>query len=123
MRALNFDLAKVNHLAWMLKLRGFLDGKGSLKEEEAVSYKDCDLGKWLYEGGLAEHKDILEVQQLEEEHIRLHQAIIQAISQKKSGEIDLSNQTLTEMEPMSHKIVDLLTTIESKIKEKENLPQ
>jgi methyl-accepting chemotaxis protein len=44
----DFAFERIMHIAWKVSLRKFLDGKGSLTLEQAVSHKECDLGKWLY---------------------------------------------------------------------------
>ena len=51
-QALDFASARSKHLLWKSRLRDFLDGKGTLTMNEAISHKDCALGKWLYSSGL-----------------------------------------------------------------------
>lgn len=116
---IDFNTARTNHIIWMTKLQDFLDGKQVLSEEEVLSCHDCDLGKWLYGDAITNYSDILEMPQLQQEHMTLHENIKQVINQKNSGNPELASQTLAGMQEVSKKIIDLLNVIEEKVKEKE----
>ncbi|MEW7973643.1 MAG: CZB domain-containing protein [Candidatus Thiodiazotropha endolucinida] len=60
------------HLSWKTKLRGFLDGKGSLDEWTAFNHKACGFGVWYESVGRKELPHISEINQIEKPHRELH---------------------------------------------------
>ncbi len=113
--AFDFFSARTAHMAWRQKIRDFLDGKKALTHEEAVSHRDCALGKWLYSAGLATYGHVEEMQVLEKRHERLHAVIREIIDIKASGEISEAERRFDEVESLSGEIVTLLSRIESKV--------
>lgn len=111
----DFAVARVMHIAWKSSLRSFLDGKESLTEEQAVSHKDCDLGKWLYSDGMASYGSMPEVQELEKIHTELHSIVKRTIEMKRSGDSSAAENELSKLEPISQKIFSLLVEIEKKV--------
>jgi len=112
----DFAVARVMHIAWKSSLRSFIDGKESMTEEQAVSHKDCDLGKWMYSDGMAAYGTLPEMQELEKIHTDLHSIVKRVIQLKNSGDNSAAEQELSKLEPVSQKIFSLLVTIEKKIK-------
>lgn len=113
---LDFPLARLKHLFWKTKLKSFLEGKEGLTEAEAVSARDCQLGKWLYAEGLEKYKSIPEMQALEEVHERLHATVGLVIELKISGQGELAEAELARMEEFSQKLLLLLDLVEQKVK-------
>ena len=111
----DFAVARVMHIAWRSSLRSFLDGKESMSEEQAVSHKDCDLGKWLYTDGMPAYGTMPEIKELEKIHIELHAIVKRVVQLKKSGDTAAAEQELAKLESVSQKIFLLLVTIEKKI--------
>jgi methyl-accepting chemotaxis protein len=112
----DFAVARVMHIAWKSSLRSFIDGKESMTEEQAVSHKDCDLGKWMYSDGITAYGTMPEMQELEKVHADLHAIVKRVIQLKNSGDNSAAEQELSKLEPVSQKIFSLLVTIEKKIK-------
>ncbi|MBF0488364.1 MAG: Tar ligand binding domain-containing protein [Nitrospirae bacterium] len=111
----DFSNARSKHLLWKSRLRDFLDGKESLTESQAVSHKDCDLGKWLYSKGIDKFGHLPEMQKLETIHEELHTVVKQIVTLKHSGDSSGAENQYLQIGPMSKEIIDLLTTIEKKI--------
>jgi methyl-accepting chemotaxis protein len=111
----DFAVARVMHIAWKSSLRSFIDGKESMTEEQAVSHKDCDLGKWMYADGLAVYGTMPEMQELEKVHQDLHAIVKKVIHLKHSGDSAGAEQELSKLEPVSQKIFTLLVAVEQKI--------
>ena len=111
----DFAVARVMHIAWKSSLRSFIDGKESMTEEQAVSHKDCDLGKWMYSDGLSAYGTLPEMQELEKVHQDLHAIVRQVINLKHSGDNAGAERELLKLEPVSQKIFSLLVSIEQKI--------
>ncbi len=114
--AIDFSLARTAHLAWKARLRSFLDGKQTLTEAQAVSQRDCDLGKWLYGEGMAKYGTLSEMRELERVHADLHGTVKRIVELKRSGNAPAAEQEFTKIDPISHRIIALLTTIEQKVK-------
>ena len=114
--SLDFASARTKHLSWKTRLRGFLDGKESLTEEQAVSHRDCDLGKWLYGKGLKKYGQHTEMQELERIHAEMHSIIRDIISHKTSGDDTLAEKAFSKIGPLSETIIGLLTELEAIVK-------
>ena len=113
--AFDFFSARTAHVAWRQKIRDFLDGKQALTHEEAVSHRDCALGKWLYSAGLETYGHVGEMQVLEARHERLHAVIREIIDIKAAGNISEAERRFSEVENLSGEIVSLLTQVESRV--------
>ncbi len=113
--SLDFTLAKSKHLAWKGKLRNFLDGSEALTMDQAVSHRDCDLGKWLYSSGLAEHGHLPAMQTLEKFHAEMHGNVKDCINHKNHNDSQAASQDYNAVSGLSDKIVGLLGEIESSI--------
>ena len=111
----DFAFARIMHIAWKASLREFLDGKGGLTLEQAVSHKECDLGKWLYSEGLDQYGKIPEMRELEKVHIELHAIVKKTLQLKNSGDASSAEKEYEKMDKISSKIFSLLVTIEKKI--------
>ena len=111
----DFAFARIMHIAWKASLREFLDGKGSLTLEQAVSHKDCDLGKWLYSEGLTKYGDLPEMQEFEKVHVELHAIVKNTLQFKNSGDASSAEKEYEKMDKISSKIFSLLVAIEKKI--------
>ena len=111
----DFFAARTAHLAWRQKIRDFLDGRKALTHAEAVSHRDCALGKWLYSQGLAQYGHIEEMQVMEQRHERLHAVIREIIDLKEAGRAQDAEQRFAEIEQLSGEIVGLLQKVENKV--------
>lgn len=115
MVAMDFSLARLKHLTWKMKLRAFLDGKEELTMAQAVSHKDCDLGKWLYADGLKRYSEIPEMHQLEKVHEELHATVKRIVEMKSSNNVELAEKEFSKIEKTSQDIISLLNIIEEKV--------
>lgn len=112
----DFASARSKHLAWKTRLRNFLDGKEALTQSQAVSHRDCDLGKWLYSEGMDKYGHIGEMQKLEQLHKEMHGLIIDIIQQQEAGNSDQAETFYSQVTTLSGQIVDLLTAVEKQVK-------
>jgi len=115
MTIFDFSMARNKHLLWKIKLRGFLDGRESLTEEQALSHKDCDLGKWLYNDGMKKYGTVLEMKTLEREHINLHARVRRIMELKHAGNAAAAREELKELDHISDHVVSLLTAVEERV--------
>jgi methyl-accepting chemotaxis protein len=115
MHAMTFRTFKVKHRAWKTKLKDFLEGKGGLTEEQAISHKDCSLGKWMYAEGQQHYKTIPEMKGLEAMHINLHETVKSIVKLKNEGKAAEADAEYLKIGPISDEIINLLTVIEKKV--------
>jgi methyl-accepting chemotaxis protein len=113
----DFFSARTAHLAWRQRIRDFLDGAKTLTHDEAVSHRDCALGKWLYSVGMQQYGQIDDMQVMEREHQTLHAVIREIIDLKQQGRGEQAEQRFGEIEMLSGKIVSLLKSVERKVSE------
>jgi methyl-accepting chemotaxis protein len=114
--SLDFAAARTKHLSWKTRLRGFLDGKESMTEAQAVSHRDCDLGKWLYSKGMAEYGDIAAMKRLEKDHTAMHALVKDVVKLKNAGESERAEAKFREVEPLSAKVVSSLNEVEQHVR-------
>jgi methyl-accepting chemotaxis protein len=115
MNAQTFRTFKIKHRAWKMRLKDFLEGKGGLTEAQAVSHKECSLGKWMYAEGLQNYNTIPEMKSLEKVHIDLHETVKNIVLLKNAGKTAEADAEYLKIGPASESIIDLLTMIEKKI--------
>ncbi len=115
MNALTFKTFKVKHRAWKTKLKDFLEGKGGLTQERAISHKDCSLGKWMYTEGLQHYSTIPAMKNLEKVHINLHEIVKKIVFLKNEGKAAEADAEFLKIGPISDEIINLLTAIEKEI--------
>ncbi|MFA6054480.1 MAG: CZB domain-containing protein [Thermodesulfovibrionales bacterium] len=111
----DFTNIRLQHVAWRTKLNDFLEGKNSLSEEEAISHKACDVGKWLYSVGMKKHGEMPEMQELEKIHVELHSTVKKIIMLKQAGKILDQEEESAKLDNLLRKIMFLLVDIEEKL--------
>ncbi len=114
-KGLDFESAKLAHLAWKARLRSFLDGRESLTHKEAVSHHDCVLGKWYYSEGLANYGEVPGMKEIEPPHAEMHQLIKQIITLKSEGKTHEAEKLYKKVEPLSEQIIGLLDDVEQQL--------
>lgn len=116
MVVVDFALAKLNHTLWKMKLKRFLEDRETLTEETLVSYRNCELGKWLYSEGLKNYKGVPEIHQLERVHTDLHNLVKKVVRLKHGGSQLRAEQEYEKLGALSDEIITLLTVIEQEVK-------
>lgn len=112
-KAVDLSAAKAAHLAWPTKVRDFLDSKGALTQEQAVSHRACQFGQWYYGAGMAELGHIPQMRAVEQPHAALHAAVKRAIKACNDGDIIGAERAYGEVEAASETVVGLLAEIEA----------
>jgi methyl-accepting chemotaxis protein len=111
---LDLSSAKSAHLNWKVRLRAFLDGRGTLTEEEAVSHQQCTFGKWYYSEGLKNYGNIQELRDVEEPHAELHRTIKEIVKAMRAGDKATAERLYASVDGISKRIVALLEAAENK---------
>lgn len=109
---INFEQARQDHMAWMYKMRNFLNGVEELKKEEIISHLHCRLGKWFYAEGKDEFGNLEPIKKFELKHIKLHQLAKDIFEFKKIGNIAIAEDLYEDLERTSKQIVALLNEAE-----------
>jgi methyl-accepting chemotaxis protein len=118
---IDLEKAKVAHLAWKVKLRGFLDGRAALTREQAVSDHDCAFGKWYFGKGVEEFGHINEMKDVRTPHAEMHSLIHKIIDLKEKGNIEAAEQEYEKVAPLSEQIVGLIDAIKQHVSEEMNI--
>ncbi|MDX1903683.1 MAG: CZB domain-containing protein [Thermonemataceae bacterium] len=112
---IDFTLAKSKHLAWRVRLMGFLNGQESLTTEQVTSHEQCDFGKWIYSTGLEKYGHLENMQNLEEAHRLLHDTIAKVVSLKNENKSDLAEKEYEQMKNVSELLMQLIDTLEKQV--------
>jgi methyl-accepting chemotaxis protein len=113
----DFESAKAAHLAWRARVRSFLIGKGSLTEQEAVSHKDCALGRWYYSAAGQRFSHLPDMRALEQPHTQLHQLIRDIMELKNQGFQVKAEERFEQLQALSEDIVNRLDRLEQQVME------
>lgn len=108
MLTFDFVSAQLKHSQWKTRMHTFLNGSGTMTESEAVSHRDCDLGKWLYSDGTANYGHLPAFQELERIHKDMHAAVKDIVTLKNSGKMDEAHARFNDLTATSDRIIDLL---------------
>ncbi|MEE9493874.1 MAG: methyl-accepting chemotaxis protein [Gammaproteobacteria bacterium] len=114
--SIDFSAAKQKHLSWRTRLRKFLAGDEAMSAEQAMSHKDCDLGKWIYATALDQFGSMPEMQELEKVHQDMHATIKKIVTLKNDGDVMAAQNEYEKIEPASAHVVGLLDDIERHVK-------
>ncbi|HHW76344.1 MAG TPA: hypothetical protein GX399_04805, partial [Xanthomonadaceae bacterium] len=114
--AIDFAAARGKHLSWKTRLRRFMNGQESMTESEAVSHRECDLGKWLYATAMKRYGHLAEMRELEKNHAEMHTLIKDIIRWKHDGRVDKAHASLARVDSLSNQIISLLNAVEQKLK-------
>jgi two-component system chemotaxis sensor kinase CheA len=117
----DFAVARSKHRQWVERLREFLEGKTVLTVEQAGSHKGCALGKWLYSTGLREYGDIPEMLELEKTHAGFHALVKTIVTLRTAGHHAQAEQESEDVNRTSGKVIELLTAVEKRVLESQNV--
>ena len=112
----DFNVARSAHLAWRARLRAFLDGRESLSQAEAVSHRECVLGKWYYQDGLKNYSELPAMKRIESPHAELHKTVAEIIRLKHEGETEQAEALYRRIDALSQQIVGLLDEVEREVR-------
>jgi len=98
-----------------LSAAAFLDGEAGLTEDQAVSHKHCDFGKWYYGVGLSKYGHIQALKDLEAPHEELHTLIREIIRLKNAGDLEAAEEGYRQVDHLSQRIVALIEQVEQAV--------
>lgn len=90
-------------------------GKLTLHQKNLDDHTECTMGQWYYSRGKADFGALPEFTAIEQPHQKIHQLVHQAVAAYNRGDRDTAARLATEVEQLSHQIVDALNKLEQKI--------
>lgn len=102
---------KLQHLAWIARVRAAIDGKISVESRLARDHGACDLGRWLDAGGRNSISERDLRQRLDAEHEAMHELAGLLLDHVARRELDQSEALMGELRRRSESIVLLVDRI------------
>jgi len=112
---LDFARVKMAHRSWRLKLRSFLDGHENIDGGKLASHRNCELGKWIYGGGMTAYSRLQEMQQLETKHKNMHVLVKHVVELKHAGKASEAEQEFSRVCEEAEGVVALITAVEAQV--------
>ncbi len=111
----DFARVKMAHRSWRLKLRSFLDGRENIDRTKLASHRDCELGKWIYAGGMAAYSHLPEMQELETMHKDMHALVKHVVELKHAGKAGEAEQEFVRVCDEAEGVVALINRVEAQV--------
>lgn len=111
--AIFIETVKIDHILFKLAVYKAVTQHAETAKNECVDHHRCRLGKWYYDSercGQLAHLPAF--QQLEQPHLVVHKAAIEAIQAHRFSDYDFCFAKLVEMEDASDQLVTLLEQLE-----------
>ncbi len=113
----DFAMVREKHQQWVATLEEVLAGKKTMRPEESGSFRDCAMGKWLYETGLREYGALEQMTKLERAHQEFHRRVRNVLEATNGGDSAAVQNDLARVRQLSREIMDLTSAIEAKLKD------
>ncbi len=113
--SVDFARVKMAHRSWRLKLRSFLDGRENIDRAKLASHRDCELGKWIYGGGMAAYSHLQEMQELETMHKDMHALVKHVVELKHAGKASEAEQEFSRVCAEAEGVVALINRVEAQV--------
>lgn len=111
---IDISRARLIHLKWLLQLE-------TLLRKETIpslqSYRSCELGLWLYQGGIKKYERYPEMSFLERRHKHFHETADVLVSLFKERNYVEAEVALDELKRNSQDLIFMLTMIEYRMTE------
>jgi chemotaxis protein histidine kinase CheA len=120
-KKLDFVQSRNNHQRWLNTLHRVLDGVLTMAADQADSAEKGALGEWLYSFALKEYGSCSEIRALEETHKQFHALVREVLALNDRGESARAAQLLPRVEQSLNQLMQLLTEVESKELERQNV--
>jgi len=105
----------MGHRSWRIKLRSFLDGRENIDHQGLASHRDCELGKWIYGGGMSAYSHLHEMQDLETKHRDMHALVKHVVELKHAGKTGEAEQGFSRVCDQAEGVVALITRVEAQV--------
>lgn len=113
---LEISVAKIAHLDWKIKLTDFVYGLNELSKDDIVNHFDCKFGKWFYTEGKQEFGHLSIMDEVEDVHKEVHDAIMTMTAlPKEVREGDEGEKQLQSFYGKCDRLVELLDKLEEEV--------
>jgi methyl-accepting chemotaxis protein len=106
------QLARADHVMWILRLHAMLKGQERLIESDVQDYTQCRLGNWYYGPGKATVGHLPGYRKLEAPHARLHDVARKSVIAYNQGRVDEATTGFHEVSNISREILSLLSDLQ-----------
>jgi methyl-accepting chemotaxis protein len=113
--SVDFARVKMAHRSWRLKLRSFLDGRENIDGKGLASHQDCELGKWIYGGGMSAFSYLQEMGELEKKHKGMHALVKHVVELKHAGKAAEAEREFSRVCEEAEGVVALITAVEAEV--------
>jgi len=106
----SFPIVKsiLQHLLWVIKARGIIDGKLNIDSGAVTDHHSCDLGKWIYGSNSTSFRNNTNFSALESRHEILHNKVKEIVQSLKSDSAEKRESRYNELLELSGEVIDLL---------------
>ncbi len=118
---LDFPAVRDKHRQWITTLEQVLEGKISLTQQQAGSYEQCALGKWIYSTGLQQYGAIDGMVALEKTHKHFHELVHNVLRLQGARDEGMARLELDAVRHASHQIMELTSSLEKRVLEFRNV--
>ncbi|MCG8571115.1 MAG: methyl-accepting chemotaxis protein [Spirochaetes bacterium] len=108
---INFNTLILQHILWMIKVRGVLDDRLTIDLNTVGDHTKCDLGQWIINKASNDLKETPDFLKMTQEHEELHSLIIDIIKKKSNTEREELEQQFERLIKLSEKIVTYLKSL------------
>lgn len=105
----------IQHLLWVIKARGVIDGVLNLEAESVIDHHSCELGQWINNIKSEEIKRLSFFPVMVENHEKLHDLVRRIIDMKGSASQEIIEKEYDMLIQLSELIIADLLKLEDKI--------
>lgn len=109
------DLAKTDHLIWLVRLNEMLLGGGEPDATAAANHHGCRLGKWYDGEGKQKFGSDATFADLAPKHERFHSLCAEAINAQQTGDVARVRELLPEINDLSQEVIGFLNKLQTKL--------
>ena len=106
----SFDIegAKQAHFIWRTRIQKLVTGKENVDNNQVISHKDCQLGKWYYGRGQSEFGSDGVFMELGRKHEEMHDMLKKTVTAWNAGRTDEAKVNADHIYTLSNQVVELL---------------
>ncbi len=111
---MRFQMVRQAHRAWLRRLRTAIKDN-VMNSYGVVTHAECSLGRWYYGAGKEHYGHLKEFTDLEDVHVRFHQATRKAVETFQSQDRALFEAAAREVETLTAELISGLEQLEERI--------
>lgn len=107
------DMSISDHLIWRWRVYNMILGYEKMTEDEVGTTRTCRLGQWIDNIDRTQHVVAAKLVQMEKPHDDVHRVAREAIRAYNSGDLELAENKLIDLEEASGVVVDRLNEVKT----------